>query len=419
MKDFLSMFEEISDILLNHYAGKDEKQNWVNHNHYASLIKKSIDDSLLADHLFYKIIDEMISEYKDGHIIWLYNNGPLSSCGFIVRRYNNELIITDVLETDTDVEIGWRIQEIDGISISEFANINLTRLRSESNERQKWTALVSEANRLTIRNNKDEIVDYFVKSYKFNRRIPVYSIEKKSDSVLYIRLDDFNNPDAIRNLLEANKSNIDTMPYWIIDVRKNGGGADSAYYPLLKYIFSKNEERKFDDMYFLMSEKNCDSRIALLQDFSKDWADKEPINKFIRELEEQRGLGFVCKTIEVSDEYSKFIDTTLNPKRIIVLSDVFCGSSGDQFVKEVKQASKIQVIGRATAGVIDYSNVTSVVIDENFKLMYPTSKIKSVTYGVFTNNGIQPDIHIPWTPEHLHTDIDIEFALKLIKDQTE
>ena len=30
--------------------------------------------------------------------------------------------------------------------------------------------------------------------------------------------------------------------------------------------------------------------------------------------------------------------------------------------------------------------------------------------------GVLPDIHIPWTPEHLENDMDLNYALSLCKE---
>jgi hypothetical protein len=46
--------------------------------------------------------------------------------------------------------------------------------------------------------------------------------------------------------------------------------------------------------------------------------------------------------------------------------------------------------------------------------MYPTSKVASVLEKRFTYNGIDPHIYIPWTPEHIESDLDLKEALKIL-----
>lgn len=99
-------------------------------------------------------------------------------------------------------------------------------------------------------------------------------------------------------------------------------------------------------------------------------------------------------------------------KKIIVLTDCFCGSAGDFFVYLCKQSPKITVMGRPTMGVNDYSNLTEVAWNNQFKLMYPTSRLDQLDdREKSTERGIQPDIYIPWTPEHIHNDVDLAEAI--------
>ena len=75
------------------------------------------------------------------------------------------------------------------------------------------------------------------------------------------------------------------------------------------------------------------------------------------------------------------------------------------------------VIGRATAGLNDYTNLTIMKWEEGFELWYPTSKLKRVDNGKgMTGIGIEPDVYIPWTPEHIHEDVDMKKALELLSD---
>lgn len=57
-----------------------------------------------------------------------------------------------------------------------------------------------------------------------------------------------------------------------------------------------------------------------------------------------------------------------NPKNIYILTDQYCGSSGDSFVKLAKQSPKVTVVGRNTMGVLDYSNVAFLEMDDDFTI---------------------------------------------------
>ena len=68
------------------------------------------------------------------------------------------------------------------------------------------------------------------------------------------------------------------------------------------------------------------------------------------------------------------------PEQIFILSDIYCASSGDNFVQMMKQFKKVTVVGRPTLGILDYSNCCTVDYD-NFCLMFPTSRCLSVDQG--------------------------------------
>jgi len=187
-----------------------------------------------------------------------------------------------------------------------------------------------------------------------------------------------------------------------------------AYYQLLSYIFPEKimfSDLLSDDDSLLMNctKRNCDLRTENfsnylqkgLDDFTSKWIKQELLF-----YEEYYGKGFVTHDHDMDFE----INGKTTPANIFILSDCYCGSSGDAFVQTSKKSSKTKVIGRNTAGVTDYSNLA--IIDfGNYQLMYPTSKVnKNHINGV----GVAVDVYIPWTPEHLKKDVDLEKVLTMI-----
>lgn len=63
----------------------------------------------------------------------------------------------------------------------------------------------------------------------------------------------------------------------------------------------------------------------------------------------------------------------------------------------------------------DYSNLAIRKWNDKYELWYPTSKLKRVDEGKgMSGIGIEPDVYIPWRPEHLQRDVDLEKAFELI-----
>ena len=94
-----------------------------------------------------------------------------------------------------------------------------------------------------------------------------------------------------------------------------------------------------------------------------------------------------------SEEFFPEVRGDHYPEQIFILSDVYCASSGDNFVQMMKQFKKVTVVGRPTLGILDYSNCCTVDYG-NFCLMFPTSRCLSVDQEGkgMTDQGVLPDI---------------------------
>ncbi|MGX7108291.1 S41 family peptidase [Facklamia miroungae] len=94
------------------------------------------------------------------------------------------------------------------------------------------------------------------------------------------------------------------------------------------------------------------------------------------------------------------------PQEIYILTDYDCGSAGDSFVNIARKSDKVTIIGRPTRCIIDVFNVVSVDY-EDYTFWYGISRVNKeyFTYG----EGYAPDIHIPWTRNHLFEDVDMMY----------
>lgn len=72
------------------------------------------------------------------------------------------------------------------------------------------------------------------------------------------------------------------------------------------------------------------------------------------------------------------------------------------------------MIGRPTMGILDYSNCSSLDYGD-YRLLYPTSRLLAIDHGITVmKKGISVDVSIPWTPESLERDVELEKALDMI-----
>src|SRR5699024_387092 len=163
-----------------------------------------------------------------------------------------------------------------------------------------------------------------------------------------------------------------------------------------------------------VTERNADLMIQAIDNMLEEM-DNDQFRDGLKEYKEQtwvkhRGEGFIHMD-EDGDDNVVEVEVRAHPKQVIMLIDNFCGSAGDIFVYYCKQSPKVTVIGRPTMGVNDYSNLNEMVWNDQFKLMYATSRLYQLDHReISAEQGIKPDVYIPWTPEHIEKDLDMEEA---------
>ncbi|WP_335429796.1 S41 family peptidase [Bacillus sp. JJ1609] len=201
----------------------------------------------------------------------------------------------------------------------------------------------------------------------------------------------------------------------------NYGGSDASYYRLLPYLMPEEGAEladKDERMLFNCTVANAERQLAGLSDQIKHTQDEQAhvfLTAWQREWEKNKGNRFV------EFDFAEFIPDTFvrglpNPNCVIVLADVFCGSAGDSFVEHCKKSRKVTVIGRPTKGLNDYANLAVKRWEQGLELWYPTSRLSRIDHGLgMTEKGIEPHVLIPWTPNHIETDVDLQEALNLLE----
>ncbi len=94
-----------------------------------------------------------------------------------------------------------------------------------------------------------------------------------------------------------------------------------------------------------------------------------------------------------------------------------CKDLKDSFVYIFAMLPKVTTIGRPTMGIQDYSNVMFVSFDE-YNFVYPTSRLLSLDQGHgMTGRGVMVEHYIPWTPEHITKNVNLDYCLSLISKE--
>ena len=381
--------------------------------------RENITDDMTDDAFLYQVKTYLASFEVIGHVS--FRDKKASQKGFLLRIYGQKLYVEEANE-DTGLQVGDQILALNGSDLDQIASLHKDYFISKTSERhyREWADLVSQSTSVTLLREGIEKTIEVVPS-----REPIQDQifwKRLGDEILYLRLDNFMDEGAISRVYQECLPMMTEVKFLIIDVRQNGGGTDSLYIPLLHLALEKDQgydslDWDDDGMEILYTERNVDLR---LKDF-EDWMQQEEISpetvKLLEDMKENlihhRGKGYVTYQQEI-EEFFPEVRGGHYPEQIFILSDIYCRSSGDNFVQMMKQFKKVTVVGRPTLGILDYSNCCTVDYGE-YQLMFPTSRCLSLDQGKgMTDQGVEPDIEVPWSPDYFERDVDLDKCLELI-----
>ena len=381
---------------------------------------EKITDDMTEQEFLYQVRTYLASFGIIGHIS--FHDKKSGPKGFLLRISEQEMFVEEANQ-DTGLQVGDRILSLDGISLEQVALQHPNYFISLTPERRyrEWADLLLMAEQVTVLRDGQEM-SITVRASQQAQKAQLFWKELESD-ILYLRLDNFMDEEAINRLYQECLQKIAEIETLIIDIRYNNGGTDSLYFPLLHLGLEEGKgydtlDLQDDGMEILYTEGNVDRR---LKDFEL-WLQQENISPdtvklledFRNNLLQNRGKGYV-RYQDDQDALFPGVKGGHYPEQIFVLSDIYCASSGDNFVKMMKDFKKVTVIGRPTLGILDYSNCCKVDYDDYF-LMFPTSRWLAIDKGKgMTDKGVLPDIEVPWTPAHFERDVDLDKCLELIE----
>lgn len=385
---------------------------------YRTLISDDMDDK----DFLYLMQSYVASFHVLGHLNFYQSSSVFLSFG--VMRYKNALYVTENAP-DSPIKLGDIIEYIDGKSIDEYALLHEDMLYGEDKERQGicWRRLLRFANELYVKHADGTVTLCPVPFTNDWEDTDKYYCKKLRKNVAYMRLLDFSDDIAIANMYKENDALLRSSEYLIIDVRANSGGNDSAFMPLLELCLPEGakssdlEDGIFDaGMEINYSERNCDSRIKMFEEHLKSDipADtRSMLTSFLESMKEMYGKGFAKYEGDIRED-NPYIGSPL-PKRVFIITDENCGSSGDAFVDTMRKSPIVTVVGRPTMGILDFSNCAYADFGD-YQLIYPTSRNLYLDNGVqMRNRGIPVDVYIPWTPAHLERDVELDTVFEQIE----
>ncbi|MGN6294609.1 MAG: S41 family peptidase [Chitinophagaceae bacterium] len=234
---------------------------------------------------------------------------------------------------------------------------------------------------------------------------PPFEEEKKhnaffkqlDDQTSYLRIQSFDASyiEQIDSVVKANQALLEKLPYLVIDIRGNGGGADIAYRPLKKLVYT--DPVKLIGVDLLATTYNIDATISLINSIAGiPAAEKKEYNDLMEKARASKSRMF-----DFFPDRADTLQSVPYPEKVAVIMNSRCASTAEQFILEARQSKKVTLFGTHTMGVLDYANVREKnYACPSFSLNYPTTRSRRVDIGQGIDNvGIMPDITMDFNKE--------------------
>lgn len=410
--DYETIFRDIQEIMQTDYAGAKDKQHWPLQQPEPAALTQATDDQT-----FLNLVRRYLAQYRDDHVSFFNDQIARSTVGFSVRRYQAALYVTEVKQ-ESRLAPGTAITAIDGVPIPQVVEQHQHELDPVP-ERQLFGGILQTAQVIALASGEILTLHHF-------RAAPtpgIFTYQQLQPDMGYVKMTNFADYTAIGQFYQQHGHQITALPKLVIDVRVNNGGDDNNFRPLLNAMYRGDVPHSASEPETNMqlnatprNYQNWQKQFAPLL-AKMDNANRQQIAKMTEFLQTHQQDGLTILDLPENDDTPETIHGTELPKKIAVLSDRYCGSAGDSFVLAAKKSPKATVIGRATYGVWDYANVVTQDFG-HFYLYYPISRADWIDRGAGIDGvGVQPDIHLPWTPAMITEDRDLAFAEQFLNKQ--
>jgi len=448
----------------NDYAGFPEKMERHDSRYYVNTTGTAFKQGKLDELLFLRIVSQYLASLGDPNLKFSmvdhedYRN---YSVGFRVRRFADDLYVTECAQ-DERLKAGDRLISVNHLPAGMHrAKFRKNILIGNTAEREQWGGFLKMADHFVVEHPDGTREDLPFAHFELQQPEHRVRFWKPSSDVCCLSVEEFSQDTAaLETLLNAHEAELRICSSLVIDLRKNEGGTESGFEPLLPLVMEHplpRTELPEEPVYMNYTKENCDRRVREFQ-VLKNMYEKEAdegaarmCGDLIREYIEKAGSGLTREYTEkagsgLTREYTEKAGSGLrleseeadfwpgagskeaggcqaepllqpyeNIKKVILITDTWCRDAGEVFVKMAADFSKVTVLGRPTMGTIDYTNSVTMVLDQTFVLSYPMGKRGYVMDGTrYNETGLPVDIYVPWTPRECTEDVLLEKALEIL-----
>ena len=420
MANYKERMTAIARAIHKDYAGGKDRSAFDKAGVYANMMAQTFVKGNLNTATFVSIIHQFLGEYGDRNLRLIVkpdDSYQPSTVGFHVRRFGDELIVTECFGEDR-LKPGDRIIKINRRDIGIYARGCGNWLYGDTPEREFWGGVLMMQWNITRRENDGTETELELRHYPLQSQPSEPTFTCPSEGTCCIRFAQGISEADTQALLDAHSQELSHCEKLILDLRCVRLGCDDAWLPLYSYLIDRpsrlSEVLGSQKVWRNYTRGNCVLLGRQYRGYLDD-ADNETrkmIDDLIEELHQKVDTGFTAEVPEPPE------DRVLLPHKgilkVVVLTDTYCENDAEAFVLRASGFPKVTLLGRATMGTLDYTDLVVLPVDEKVSLIYPMSKSEAAMQGKgCIGKGISPDIYIPWTPEECEKDRLMEAALQL------
>ena len=416
------IFRDMVATIVKDYAGLEEKQLWHDSLHFSMACQELEEEGKMNDLVFMRMMNEYLVTLRDRNLQFRLKDSAeyqAHSNGFDVRSFGGKLYVTRV-DQETRLQPGDQIAVLDATLPEVFKKqMQKNCLASDVEERELWGPVLKMTSRVMVKRG-GTLKNITLKEYPLKKKLPRLGGRLIGKDTLYLDLPHFAEEEAVEKLIAAKEKSLGRCRKLILDLRHNMGGNETAFLPLLDYIFPEKMLVRdlYDEqgLYTKYTENNCRRKKEMFEQYlpQADGGTKALVQEMMAELDEKSGQGMIWEDDVELAEDETVVGGRCVAEKIIILSDTYCEYAGETFIQICKKSPRVIVIGRPTMGNVDYCNPISVLYDEKFTFTYPISKTKAAKEGMgVSGRGVAVDQYIPWTPVECTLDVILNRAIAL------
>lgn len=414
---------DVFQTIRNDYAGFAEKQARHDPSPFVTMLGQAYYDHRMKPILIFQAMNQYCANLQDRNLKFTMDESeeyhPFSR-GFSVRRSAEEGMFVDEVTAESALQVGDQVLTINRTAPQRIVEtLPNPLLGADKAEREQWNGYLKLAEHIHVRHRDGSEEEVVMQRYPIEEPAAPQCTQP-AEGVVVLRFASFGTAEETQAFLDAHAEALENCGTLVLDLRKNCGGNEEGFLPLLPYIVAKDTtlgemygEQKIRTNYTAM---NCNRLIHSLRPFLEDENEEMRVAaaEAIAFYQSMKGKGWVKEERELPAEAELTI-TKKGPTKIRLLTDTWCENEGERFVQlAAKQGREgLSTLGRPTMGNLDYLNPVSVRYDR-YTFTYPMSKTEAAAQGCgISEKGIEPDVYVPFTSAECTEDILLKKALEI------